>query len=77
MSIILKHIFRNIKEHKLRSILIFLALLVSTCVLIIDIILPDELFIKIEDTYKTIYGETNILINTVDAFTLTDIQVND
>lgn len=77
MSIILKHIFRNIKEHKLRSILIFLALLVSTCVLIIDIILPDELFIKIEDTYKTIYGETNILINTVDDFTLNDIKVND
>lgn len=77
MSIILKHIFRNIKEHKMRSILIFLALLISTCVLIIDIVLPDELYIKIEDTYKTIYGNTDIQINTVDDFTMNDIKVND
>lgn len=77
MSIILKHIFRNIKEHKMRSILIFLALLVSTCVLIIDIVLPDELFIKIEDTYKNIYGETDIFINTVEDFNLEDLKIND
>ena len=47
MKIILKHIFRNIKEHKMRSILIFFALMISTCVLIIDIVLPDELYVKI------------------------------
>ena len=77
MSIILKHIIRNIKEHKMRSILIFLALLISTCVLIIDIVLPDELFVKIEDTYKIIYGNTDIHINTVDDFTINDLKVND
>ena len=77
MKIILKHIFRNIKEHKMRSILIFFALLISTCVLIIDIVLPDELYIKIEDTYKTIYGDSDIQISTVENFNVEDLKVND
>lgn len=77
MSIILKHILRNIKKHKMRSILIFFALLVSTCVLIIDIVLPDELYIKIEDTYKTVYGNTDIQINTVEEFDISEMKFND
>lgn len=77
MKIILKHIFRNIKEHKMRSILIFFALMISTCVLIIDIVLPDELYIKIEDTYKNIYGDTDIQIRTVDNFKYEDLKIND
>jgi len=77
MSIILKHIFRNIKEHKARSFLIFLALFVSTCVLIINIVLPDEIYLKIEDTFKTIYGNSDISISTVEEFKLEDINFND
>lgn len=77
MKIILKHIFRNIKEHKMRSILIFFALMISTCVLIIDIVLPDELYVKIEDTYKTIYGDSDIQISTVESFKIDDLKFNE
>ena len=76
MSIILKHIFRNIREHKMRSILIFIALMISTCVLIIDIVLPNELLIKIEDTFKTIYGNADISISSVDDFEYGKIKFN-
>jgi len=77
MSIILKHIFRNIKEHKMRSILIFIALMISTCVLIIDIVLPNELLIKIEDTFKTIYGNADISISSVEDFEYDKLKFND
>ena len=76
MSIILKHIFRNIKEHKMRSILIFIALMISTCVLIIDIVLPNELLIKIEDTFKTIYGDADISISSVENFEYDKLKFN-
>lgn len=76
MSIILKHIFRNIKEHKMRSILIFIALMISTCVLIIDIVLPNELLIKIEDTFKTIYGDADISISSVEDFEYDKLKFN-
>ena len=76
MSIILKHIFRNIKEHKMRSILIFIALMISTSVLIIDIVLPKELFIKIEDTYRTIYGNADISISSVEDFEYDKLKFN-
>lgn len=76
MSIVLKHIFRNIKAHKMRSVLIFLALMISTCVLIIDIILPDELLIKIEDTFKNIYGNADISINSVEDFEYGNLKFN-
>ena len=76
MSIILNHIFRNIKEHKMRSILIFIALMISTCVLIIDIVLPNELLIKIEDTFKTIYGDADISISSVEDFEYDKLKFN-
>ena len=76
MNIILKHIFRNIKEHKMRSILIFIALMISTSVLIIDIVLPKELFIKIEDTFRTIYGDADISITSVEDFEYDKLKFN-
>ncbi len=76
MSIILKHIIRNIKEHKVRSFLIFLALLISTSVLIINIVLPDEIFVKIEDTFRTIYGDSDVVITSVDKFKYEDLNVD-
>ena len=76
MSIILKHIFRNIKAHKMRSILIFIALMISTCVLIIDIVLPNELLIKIEDTFRTIYGDADISISSVEDFEYDKLKFN-
>ena len=76
MKIILKHILRNMKEHKGRSLLIFFALLVSTSVFVISMTIPDDLTIKIEDTLRGIYGNTEVSITTVDPFRIDDLKLN-
>lgn len=77
MSIILKHIFRNIKEHKARSVLIFFSLLISTSMLIMSIIIPDDLTVKIEDTLRKLYGNADIAVGAYDSFKFDDLQKND
>ena len=77
MKIILKHIFRNLKEHKLRSIFIFFSLLISTAVLVISISIPEDLIIKIESTMRSVYGKSDILISSNDKFNIDDIKFND
>ena len=77
MRIILKHIFRNLKEHKLRSIFIFFSLLISTAVLVISISIPEDLIIKIESTMRSVYGKSDILISSNDKFNIDDIKFND
>ena len=76
MSIILKHIIRNMKEHKGRSFLIFFALLVSTSVFMISLTISDDLMIKIEDTLRNIYGNAEVEVSTVDPFKLEDLKIN-
>ena len=76
MKIILKHVLRNIKEHKGRSLLIFFALLVSTSVFVISMTIPDDLTIKIEDTLRGIYGNTEVSISTVDPFRIEDLKLD-
>lgn len=76
MSIILKHIFRNMKEHKGRSFLIFFALLVSTSVFMISLTISDDLIIKIEDTLRNVYGNAEVQVSTVDPFKLDDLKTN-
>lgn len=76
MKIILKHILRNMKEHKGRTLLIFISLLVSTSVFIISMTIPDDLTIKVEDTLRGIYGDTEISISTVDPFKIEDLKLN-
>ena len=49
MKIILKHILRNIKEHKMRAFLILFSLFVSTSVFVISLTISDDLTIKVED----------------------------
>ncbi len=76
MKIILKHILRNMKEHLGRTLLIFFALLVSTSVFVISVTIPDDLTIKIEDTLRGIYGNTEISIATVEPFRIEDLKLN-
>lgn len=47
MTILLKHILRNIKKNKGRSILIVVALTIATIVLLLNITLPNELLLKV------------------------------
>lgn len=77
MSILIKHILRNIKENIGRSILIILALTIATTVLILNITLPNELVLKIEETLRSIYGKTDISISTVEPFSVEDINLGD
>ena len=77
MSIILKHIFRNIKEHKVRSILIFFSLLISTSMLIMSIIVPDDLKVKVEDTLRKVYGNADITVAAYEPFKFDELKKND
>ena len=77
MKIVLKHIMRNIWAHKIRSLLILLALTISTSVLIIDIVLPDELYVKIEDTLRNVYGDADISITGGEPFLLDNLSKMD
>ena len=76
MKIILKHILRNIKEHKMRAFLIFFSLLVSTSVFVISLTISDDLTIKVEDTMRSIYGNAEVEVATVDPFKLEDLKMN-
>lgn len=76
MSIILKHIFRNIKEHKARSILILFSLLISTSMLIMSIIIPDDLKVKVEDTLRKLYGNADITVVAYEPFKFDDLDKN-
>ena len=75
MKIILKHIFRNMKEHKMRAFLIFFALLVSTSVFVISLTISDDLTIKVEDTMRSIYGNAEVEVATVEPFKLEDLKM--
>ena len=77
MKILLKHIFRNIKEHKIRSLLIFMSLLISTTVLTISITIPDDLTIKVEDTMRSVYGKAEVEVTTLEPFKLEDLKTKD
>ena len=75
MKIILKHILRNMKEHKMRAFLIFFALLVSTSVFVISLTISDDLTIKVEDTMRSIYGNAEVEVATVEPFKLEDLKM--
>ena len=77
MSIVLKHIFRNIKEHKGRSLLIFFSLLISTSMLIMSIIVPDDLTVKIGDTLRKLYGNADVIVTAYDPLSFDELQKND
>ena len=67
---IFKHILRNIWAKKGRSLLIILALIIATTVFILNLIVPNEILLKIEETYRKMFGEADIKI------TLTDENLN-
>ena len=77
MKTLLKHIFRNIKSHKIRSLLIIVALSIATTVLILNITLPDEIILKIQETLRSVYGDTDISVYTVEPFNKSDLNFGD
>lgn len=77
MKIVFKHILRNIWAKKGRSFLIVLALTVATTVFTLNLTLPDELVLKIQQTYRSMYGDVDIAMNTVEEFKIEDVELGD
>ena len=75
MRIVLKHILKNIWEKKGRSLLIIISLIIATTVFVLNLTMPDELVIKVQETLRSIYGETDIRIGTVEPFSIDDVNV--
>lgn len=77
MKIVFKHILRNIWSKKGRSFLIMLALTVATAVFTLNLTLPDELVLKIQQTLRSVYGDVDIALSTVEEFKLEDVEFGD
>ena len=77
MRIIFKHILRNIWEKKGRSVLIILALTVATTVFTLNLTLPDEIVLKVQETMRSVYGNFDISMGTVDEFSIDDVWLGD
>ena len=77
MKIVFKHILRNIWSKKGRSFLIMLALTVATTVFTLNLTLPDELVLKIQQTLRSVYGDVDIALSTVEDFSIDSITLGD
>ena len=77
MKIILKHILRNIKEKKARSLLIILSLVVATMVFVLNLTLPDEIIVKIQETLRSVHGKTEVAIYSTGEFSIKDVKLGD
>lgn len=77
MNIIGRHIHRNIIAHKGRSFLIIFSLIVATAVLILNVTLGDEIATKYEQTLKSIYGKSDVLITMKEGKVANDIAVKE
>lgn len=75
MKIIFKHILKNIWEKKGRSLLIILSLIIATTVFVLNLTLPDEITLKYKETLRSVYGDAEIRIGTVEPFSIDDIDV--
>ena len=76
MKIILKHILRNIKEKKGRSLLIIMSLLIASCVFILNLTIPNQIVELTKNKTRNLIGETDIIINTDDLFNIADVKLN-
>ena len=77
MKIVFKHILRNIWAKKGRSFLIVLALTVATTVFTLNMTLPDELVLKVQQTLRSVYGDVDIAVRTVEEFSAKDLDFGD
>lgn len=75
MKIVLKHILRNIREKKGRTFLIVLALTIASMVFTLNLILPDEIMVKLKETYNTMYGSTDIVISDDEEIDIRDVDL--
>ena len=77
MRIILKHILKNIWEKKGRSLLIILSLIIATTVFVLNLTLPDEIILKIQETLRSMFGKADVSISTVEPFSINDLDIGE
>ena len=75
MKVVLKHILKNIWEKKGRSLLIIISLIIATTVFVLNLTMPNELVIKIQETLRSIYGKTDMAMATAEPFSINDVNV--
>ena len=63
MKIILKHVLKNIKEKKIRSLIIILSLIAVSIITMICISMGDELEEKYVQTLRGITGDVDLVVN--------------
>lgn len=62
MTIILKHILKNIKEKKMRSLIIIFSLIIVSMIATICISMKDEIEEKFTETLRSVLGKNDIII---------------
>ena len=75
MKIILKHILRNIKEKKGRSILIILSLMIASTVLILNLTIPNQIVETKSQQARDAIGKSDILVASFDPFNIKDVNM--
>jgi len=63
VNIILKHVFKNIKEKKIRSLIIVLSLIAVSIITMICVSMGDELEEKYVQTLRGIAGDVDLIVN--------------
>ena len=76
MKIILKHILRNIKEKKGRSLLIIISLMIASCVFILNLTIPNQIIEANTNRLKEQIGKSDLMLASYDNFNINDLKVN-
>ena len=74
MKSVLKHIVRNIWEKKGRSLLIILSLTIATTVFVLNLTLPQEIVLKVQETLRQVYGDCDLGVSYSDEETRDSID---
>lgn len=80
MKIILKHILRNIKEKKMRSLIIVFSLIIVSMIATICISMKDEIGEKFTETLRSVFGKSDIIITQSDEdknIKISDIKIEE
>lgn len=75
MKIVLKHILKNIWAKKMRSILITISLIIATTVFVLNLTLPGEIVLKMQETMRSVFGNCDISVSTVEEFSVEDLDI--
>lgn len=74
MKIILKHILRNIKENKGRSLLIIISLTIASALFVLNITLPQEIVSKLEESIRIENGTADIEVGGKNPFNIEELK---